>query len=1065
MQPHSFGYWLKRRRKALDLTQAELASQVGCSAAAIRKLEAEERRPSAQIVERLAEIFDIHQEERAAFLRFARGDWRAAPTGVETAPWLFPNVRERDGQSKSKIVTFLFTDIEGSTKLSQQYPDSMPGLLARHHEILNQAIQAQNGHVFQIIGDAFCAAFHSPTDALNAALEAQRNLQNEQWSPAPIKVRMGIHTGVAQLSSNPAQNPYSGHTTLALTQRIMSAGHGGQILLTNATEVLLRGQLPKDVNLRDMGEHNFKDVFQPVRVFQVSVLDLQTEFPPLRALDVFPNNLPLQLTSFIGRKKEIRQIKKLLEQYRLVTLTGSGGIGKTRLSIQVASELLNNYPDGTWLVELAPVTDPTLVPQAIVTTLGLIDQAGRPPLTVLTDYLQDKQALLILDNCEHLIQACAQLAEALLHACPDLHILATSREALEISGESLYHVPSLITPEPLNIAFDILPQYEAVQLFVERAQSAMHDFSLAQDNARAIAQVCHHLDGIPLALELAAARVKVLRVEEIAVRLDDRFHLLTGGARTAMPRHQTLRAMIDWSHDLLTEPERVLLRRLSVFAGGWSLEAAEAICADNLTPDPVSDRPDRRGESAPPSLIGTRFGRAGGLGPMEVLDLLSQLANKSLVIAERAPGAEARYRLLETIRQYARDRLAESGEAERTYEHHLAYFLQLAERAEPELRGAKSIIWLERLEVEHANLRAALEWSLENASCVEAGLRLAGALGWFWHLRNYYSEGREWLAQAVAAEVAAPGPTERPRLAARAKALHWAGWLAYTQSDPEPATALSEASLALARAAGDRQSMGYALCTLGVLACHQGNYERSAQLMMASLDLFRELDHKPGLLHIAAGLAEIPLAQKDYAQAVALYRQFLALARELGDEDGTAWALVNLGHSTLHQGDYDDAGALLSEGLTLLHEAGNKAVSAWALFGLGLVALHRGQYEQATAQLKESLIQASEMGYKAGIVDCLHGLAHVAAAEGSQEGTLRGKKLARAARLFGAAEAEFEAMSARFFFAVDRAEGDRQVTAIRAQLDEATFAAAWEEGRGMTMEQAIEYALELSTSP
>jgi predicted ATPase/class 3 adenylate cyclase len=1028
----SFGEWLRRQRKAAGLTQEQLALQISCSTSALKKIEAEERRPSAQIVEQLAEIFNIPPNERTAFLRFARGDWRAAPTGMENAPWLFPQIHERDDQSKSKIVTFLFTDIEGSTKLSQQYPDSMPGLLARHHEILNQAIQARNGHVFQIIGDAFCAAFHSPTDALNAALEAQRYLQNEQWSPAPIKVRMGIHTGVAQLNSNSTQNPYSGHTTLALTQRIMSAGHGGQILLTNATEVLLRGQLPKDVNLRDMGEHKFKDVFQPVRVFQVIAPDLQTEFPSLRALEVFPNNLPLQLTSFIGRKKEIRQIKKLLEQYRLVTLTGSGGIGKTRLSIQVASELLNNYPDGAWLVELAPVTDPTLVPQAIVTTLGLIDQAGRPPLTVLTDFLQDKQALLILDNCEHLIQACAQLAEALLHACPDLHALTSSREALGISGEMLYHVPSLITPEPLNIAFDILPQYEAVQLFVERARAAMHDFSLAQENALAIAQVCHHLDGIPLALELAAARVKVLRVEEIAMRLDDRFHLLTGGSRTAMPRHQTLRAMIDWSHELLSESERLLLRRLSVFAGGWSLEAAESICRDE------------------------------GIEKNEILDLLTQLLNKSLILAERKQGQKTRYRMLETIRQYARDRLAESGEAERTSEHHLAYFLQLAERAEPELRGAKSIIWLERLEAEHANLRAALERSLENVSCVEAGLRLAGALGWFWHLRSYYSEGREWLARALAAEAAAPGLTERPSLAARAKALHWAGWLAYIQGDPESATTLSEASLALAREADDRQSMGYALSTLGVLACDQRSYKRAEQLMEASLVLFRELDHKPGLLHIAAGLADIPMAQKDDERAVALCRQLLALARELGDQDGTAFALFSLGRLALRQGDYDDAGALLSESLTLFREVGNKAISAWSLTGLGLVALHRGQYKQAMAQLRESLIQASDMGVKnaASIVDCLHGLARVAAAEGSQEGTLREKKLARAVRLFRAAEALFEAISARSFVTVDRAEVDRQVTAIRAQLDEATFAAAWEEGWAMTIEQAVAYALE-----
>jgi tetratricopeptide (TPR) repeat protein len=421
--------------------------------------------------------------------------------------------------------------------------------------------------------------------------------------------------------------------------------------------------------------------------------------------------------------------------------------------------------------------------------------------------------------------------------------------------------------------------------------------------------------------------------------------------------------------------------------------------------------------------------------------------------------------LHELIRQYAFERLLEVEETDLLRERHLDYFLRLAEEAEPELRGAKSIMHLERLEAEHANLRAALAWSSENASCAEAGLRLAGALGWFWHLHSHIVEGREWLGKTLSARAVASSPAERPMLAARAKALYWASQLALNQGDIESATALCEASLALARELCDRQCMAYALHGLGLLAYTQGNYVRAEQLAEASLSLFRELDHRPGLLHVAPLLAGIPLAQKDYVRAAALYAQLLALARELGDQDGAAYALEELGRLALHQGDYDGAWALLSESWTLFREVGNRSFSAFSLMGLGLVSLHRCQFEQATAQLKESLIQFSAVNFEGGvgIFNCVHGLARVAAAEGSQEGMLREKKLARAVRLFGAAEALFEAISDLSFVVADRAEGDRQVTTIHAQLDESTFAAAWEEGRVMTMEQAIAYALEDET--
>src|SRR5688572_30375387 len=476
----------------------------------------------------------------------------------------------------SGTVTFLFTDIEGSTKLAQKYPDKWESLRARHHAILQSAMDGHNGYVFQIIGDAFCVAFHTASDALNAAVEAQRELQKEAWEDKSITVRMGIHTGEAKVRDH----EYQGYLTMSLVQRIMSAGHGGQILLSNVVENLLRGQLPNDVTLRDMGDHKFKDMIQPVRVYQAVSLDLQSDFPALRALDVFPNNIPTQLSSFIGREKELADVKKLLQNARILTLVGPGGTGKTRLSIQSARESLTEYPDGVWMVELAPILDPLLIPRTIAIAVGLREEPQRPIIDMLCDYLSEKKMLILLDNCEHLVDACAQMADRILHVASNLRILASSREALGIAGEVTYRVPSLGLPDLNHLPpVEALSQYEAVRLFIDRATSAVPTFAVTNDSAPSLAQICHRLDGIPLAIELAAAKIGVLSVEQIAKRLDDRFRLLTGGNRTALERHQTLRAAIDWSYNLLPPLEQTLFCRLSIFVDGWMLEAAEYVCS------------------------------------------------------------------------------------------------------------------------------------------------------------------------------------------------------------------------------------------------------------------------------------------------------------------------------------------------------------------------------------------------------------------------------------------------------------------------------------------------------
>src|SRR5579871_4949806 len=478
----------------------------------------------------------------------------------------------------SGTVTFLFTDIEGSTHLWEEHPEAMRTALARHDALVRGVIERHNGHVFKTVGDAFCAAFPTASEAVHAALAAQQALISEPWpAPLTIKVRMALHTGAAEVRDN----DYFGQP-LNRVARLLAAGYGGQALLSQTTYDLTHDALPPSVRLKTLGAHRLRDLNRPEPVFQLLHPDLPAEFPALKSLDnVFlPNNLPQQLTSFIGREREMAEIRSLLERSRLLTLTGIGGSGKTRLTLQAAAEVLGQYPDGVWLVELASLTDPDLIPQTVASALNLTEQAARSYTQTLIDHLQAKTLLLILDNCEHLIPACARLCYALLRICPRIKILASSREGLGIAGEMTYRVPSLSLPDSKqSLPLERLRQYEAVRLFIERAQLHKPDFTLTDQQAPALASVCHRLDGIPLALELAAARIRSLSVEEINTRLDNRFRLLTGGSRTALPRQQTLRALIDWSYDLLTDQEKRLLCRLSVFAGGWTLEAAERVCA------------------------------------------------------------------------------------------------------------------------------------------------------------------------------------------------------------------------------------------------------------------------------------------------------------------------------------------------------------------------------------------------------------------------------------------------------------------------------------------------------
>lgn len=868
----------------------------------------------------------------------------------------------------SGTLTFLFADIEGSTHLLQRLGDRYAVVLTEYRRLFRTILQNHAGHEVDVQGDMVFAAFPRAKDAVSTAIDVQRAIAGYVWlEGAVLRVRMGLHTGEPVST----ETGYVG-VDVHRTARICAIGHGGQVLLSETTRVLVEDDLPPGTTLRDLGAHRLKDLAHPQRLFQVIVTDLAADFPPLKSLGSLPNNLPIQLTSFIGREMEIAEVKGLLSRARLLTLTGTGGSGKTRLALQVAAEVLEQYSDGVWWVELAALSDPALVPQTVASVLGVPEQPSRPVRETLVGYLRPKSLLLILDNCEHLLDPCARLGETLLRLCPSLTILATSREALAVSGEIIWPVPSLSLPDPQRLPPpDHLPQYEAVRLFIERAVSSQPRFTVTGNNAPAVAQVCHRLDGVPLAIELAAARVRVLAVEQIAARLDDRFRLLTGGSRTVLPRHQTLEAAMDWSYDLLSEQECSLFNRLSVFAGGWTLEAAEVVCSGD------------------------------GVDTADVLDLLTQLVGKSLVVME-TQGGEAWFRLLETVRQYARDRLRKAGEAANVRVRHRDWYLGLAERVEPELQGPRQTVWLERLEREHDNLRAALDWSKAAADGAEAGLRLAGALYWFWWMHGHWSEGRGWLEGALTRSEDVP-------ISALPKALQGAANFAWRQGDYGRATVLSEKGLAICRELGDREHSAWLLMNLGIVALHQGDFGRATALFEESLVLGRELGYKGLISQALAQLGHVARIQYDYTQAAAFFQESLALSREVGNTRLIAYCLRSLGTLALRQKDYERAAVLYKEGLTLCREVRDRWV----------------------------------------IEECLEGLAGVACAQENYK---------QAARLFGSAEALREILGLRRLSA-DITAHDQLVSATRAGLGDAAFPAAWAEGRAMALERAIEYAL------
>ncbi len=863
-------------------------------------------------------------------------------------------------------VTFLFSDIEGSTRLLQELGPRYSDVLTTHYGLLRAAFAEHGGQELGTEGDAVFAVFPSATGAVASCATAQRALAGYPWPDGlTVRVRMGVHTGEATLVGE----DYVG-LDVHRAARIAAVAQGGQVLVSDAVRILVENALPVGVGLRDLGEHRLKDLARPERLHQLDIAGLRSEFPPPQTLDATPNNLPTQLTSFIGREAELREGTRLLGRTRLLTLTGPGGTGKTRLSLQLAAEAAAGFPHGVYFVPLAPVRDPELLASVILQTVGVHDTGMRPPLERLVDHLRERQVLLLLDNFEQLLGA-APTVIGLLKGGPSLKIVVTSRAALRVSGEQEFPVPPLRLPDPKALpGLEALSQYEAVRLFIERAVAVKPDFQVTNENAPAVAGICDRLDGLPLAIELAAARAKLFSPQAMLTRLQRRLTVLGAGARDLPGRQQTLRGAIAWSYDLLDEGGKRLFGRFAVFERGGSLEQAEAVCG------PAQE--------------------VGG----EVLDGLAALADQSLLRQEPLLE-EPRFLMLQTIREFALERLAETPDAGDIARRHAAAFLALAERAQPELTGPRQKGWLDRLEREHDNLRAALDWAIAGDEA-ETAMGLVAALWRFWQMRGHLHEARHKSDRVLALRHSQDHPQGRMR------ALEAAGGIAYWQGDLTAAQASYEECLALSRQVGDRASVANALYNFAFpLTVSKLDLPRAHALLQECLELYRKLDDRAGVAKSLWAIGNIYYFREDYAAAQPMLEESLAHFRNLDDPFGLGW--------TLHT--------------------------------LGLVYVRTANLVKARGVWEESLMLFAAAEDVSGVVLLLDDCSQLAAAEGDRE---------RAIRLAGAAAALTASSGVGLSAVINEIE---QRFPSQQRLSNAAAAAAWAEGQSMNMARAIADAL------
>ena len=803
------------------------------------------------------------------------------------------------------IVAFLYTDIEGSTRRWDTGPGAMAETLRRHNAILDACCAAQEGFVFRTIGDAYCVAFPRAAAALRAALDAQRRLNGDNWEgAAPLRVRMAVHVGDSVWQEGEYASP-----PLNRLSRILNMGHGGQILVSEAFMLMTREEPEFADAFVKTGDHLLRDLKFKETVYQIVAPDLPSDFPPLKSLSVLPNNLPPPRDAFIGREMETQAIREALERGRMVTLLGMGGAGKTRLSLHAAAALLPEYPMGVWQIALADITDPALIPQAVAAALQF-HPADSDPIAALHRHLKTQKLLLLLDNCEHLIADCAAFASNLLDACPEIRLLATSREPLDIKGELAIPLESLRYPDADDLPLEELRRYDAIRLFEERSVAVNSSFRLTEANGGAVAAICRHLEGLPLAIELVAARIRALGPTQILERLRDDNALLSGRKRDSAARHQTLDATIRWSYDLLDSAEQILFRRLSVFVGGWTLEAAESVCPD------------------------------AALSESQILPLLESLTAKSLV--QRVEGEE-RFRMMETVCAFAREAAAQSeGEVgNELRRRHARWLWEWTGRAQEEALSERQTEWLARLEADHDNLRAAFEDALRGEDAASA-LEAAARLWRFWIARGHGAEGRIWLTRLLAAAPAAPVET-------RASARKALGNLAFVAGDLAQAQAHYEQSLALSRELNDQKGIAAISGNLGGIALEHQDYALATERYAESLALEEARDDRAGMAYSLNNLGVIANQQGEFARAVPLLNRALELCRVLMDAAGIAMTENNLGDAMLGLGDLFGAGAHYRASFALYEAQKERAGMAACLQSAGHLLLAQGRRGEAAA--------------------------------------------------------------------------------------------------------------------
>ncbi len=867
------------------------------------------------------------------------------------------------------LLTFLFTDIEGSSRLWERFPVDMGPALARHDAILRAEIERHAGTVFKTVGDAFCAVFPDHRQAIDAAVASQRALFAEDWgSTGPLRVRMGLHTGTAELRGD----DFFGET-LNRVARISSAGHGGQILLSEALAALSSGW-----SLTPLGDFHLRNLNRVERIFQLDADGLPHHFPALRTRQNLPNNLPPESTSLIGREQDLERVKELLIRTRAITLIGTGGTGKTRMAIETGRELLESYADGVWLVELATLHDAALVPEAIAAALDVREEAGSSLQKSIASYLAGREVLLVIDNCEHLAAAVAAELTLLLKACPRIRVLATSRQALHIPGETTYPLRPLESFNVWNRPRDRSPTAEeiapfpSVRLFVERAQAVLPSFELTDAIAPDVARICWRLDGIPLAIELAAARLRLLTTAQISDRLNDQFRLLRGGT-TVLPHQQTLRTLIDWSYDLLEPTERLLFHRLGVFAGGRTLEAVETVCA------------------------------GGEIDAADIIDLLQQLADKSLIFVENEDGMP-RYTLLESVWQYSREKLQESGEFEVLRDRHLDYFLARVREASPHLFGRDPAPFIRQLSRDWLNIRFALEHAAEREGAALKALEFVSSLERYWEICGNLAEARAH-AEAVLARPDAP---DHPR--------HYAS----------------------------------ALICAGRIAWAQDRYEDGIELLSRAGRLLEHSDRRNLFGLLTGYLGFLVLSGGNLSAAAGAFRKAEEIGKEVSDPRLLALAKAGQGSIAAHKGRLEEALQIKLDALTMFRSLGDRWIVGYSLWGVAQVALALERPALAREVLREWAVIGRELGNRWSIPYLLILLADAARLEGKCE---------LAARVFGAAEFLREKFGVRFTEAEDSAY-QKSVLAVRDSLTPENFQALWQAGRHLRTDAAMELALE-----